>query len=306
MTSLLSATILTRKLADPKRPALGGCVMKPNKLFLLLTFTVLLCASVVMASVAIAEAQQPPDPRVADLVQAGKIRVALFPWMYTKDPVTGELRGIERGVVLIEIARALAARLGVELLPVEYPNPPRVLEGLKVGAWDVAFLGIDPARLAQVDFSPPYLQVDSTYLVPAGSSIRSVADADRPWVRIAVIRNSVEELALRRILKRAELVYAETPDPTFDLLRTGHADALASARPALLEYSLKLPGSRVLEDRYVVNLVAMAIPKGQAGRLAYISEFIEEVKASGVVQRAIERAGLRGVQVAPPGNPTAQ
>jgi polar amino acid transport system substrate-binding protein len=90
------------------------------------------------------------------------------------------------------------------------------------------------------------------------------------------------------------------------LLRAGHADVQAGVRPALLEYSTQLSGSRVLEDRYGANSVAMAVPKGRAKRLAYISDFLEEAKASGLVQRAIERAGLRGVLVALPGNFNAQ
>jgi polar amino acid transport system substrate-binding protein len=150
------------------------------------------------------------------------------------------------------------------------------------------------------------MEVDFTYLVPAGPSIRSVADADRPGVRIAVVRNHAMDLVLSPILKRAELVRAETPDGTFEMLRAGHADVQAGVRPALLEYSAQLPGSRVLEDRYGVNRVAMVVPKDQAGRLAYISDFVEEAKASGLVRGAIERAGLRGIQVAPPGNLNAQ
>jgi polar amino acid transport system substrate-binding protein len=180
------------------------------------------------------------------------------------------------------------------------------MECLNAGACDVAFLGIEPSRITEVDFSPPFMQVDWTYLVPAGSSIRSVADADRPGVRIAVVRNHAMDFALSRILKQAEPVWAETPDGTFELLRTGDADVQAGVRSALLEYSTQLPGSRVLEDRYGANSVAMVVPKGQAKRLAYISDFVEEAKASGLVQRAIERAGLRGVLVAPPGNPSAQ
>ena len=276
--------------------------MKPNKLFLLLTFTVLFCASVVMASAAIADAQQIPDPRVADLVRAGKVRVGLPLGVgATKDPVTGELRG-----VAMDLARARATRIGVELLPVEYLVNPQVVEAAKAGAWDVGFTGIDPSWAAEVDFSPPFMHVDFTYLVPAGSSIRSVADADQPGVRIAVMRNEYADRALGRILKRAELVRVETRDAALDLLRAGRADAYATARPLLLAYSARLPGSRVLEDLFDVVLVAMAVPKGQAGRLAYISDFIEEAKASGLVQRAIERAGLRGIRVAPPGNPKAQ
>ncbi len=256
-----------------------------------------------LATVATADAQQSGDPRVADLVRAGKLRVALFLPQYTKNPATGELRG---NVAYMEVARALAARLGVEVQLVGYPTPPAVVECLKAGACDVAFLGINPSRAAEVGFTPPLVLLPFTYLVPAGSSIRSVADADRPGVRIAVVRHHESTLALSRILKQANLVYAEAPDATFDLLRTGHADAMASTRSGLLEYSTKLLGSRVLEDDYGANLLAMAVPKHQAGRLAYFSEFIEEAKASGLVQRAIERAGRPGIRLAPPGNPTSQ
>lgn len=247
-------------------------------------------------------AQQAPDPRVADLVQAGRIRVGLgvvAPHWAIKDPVTGELRG-----VAVDLARALAARLGIEFVPVEYPSPSRVPDGLKVGAWDVGFLGIDPSRATVVDFAPPHMQVEATYLVPADSSIRNIVDADQPGVRIAVARKGVEEIVLSRMIKRAELRGVETISAGFELLRAGNVDVLAAPRPALLQSSARLPGSRVLEDRFHATFGAMAVPKGQAGRLAYISEFIEEAKASGLVQQAIERAGLRGVQVAPAGNPS--
>ncbi|MFQ5575187.1 MAG: transporter substrate-binding domain-containing protein [Terriglobia bacterium] len=248
------------------------------------------------------DAQQTPDPRVADLVRAGRVRVALFPsFLYTKHPVTGELRGVGT-----EVARALAARLGIEVLPLEYSSPPKVVEHLKAGACDVAFLGIDPSRIAEVGFSPPLMEVDFTYLVPAASSIRSVVDADRSGVRIAVVRNHAMDFALSRILKQAQPVRVETPDASFDLLRTGHADVQAGVRPALLEYSTQLTGSRVLAGRYGANRVAMVVPKDQPGRLAYISDFIEEAKVSGLVQRVIERAGLHGIQVASPAKRNAQ
>lgn len=249
---------------------------------------------------AIANAQQVPDPRIADLVRAGKLRVALFPPEYTKDPVTGELRGGP----FLEVARALAVRLGIEALPVEYPTPPKVVECLKAGTCDVGFVGIDRAEKVGLGFSRPFMQLEFTYLVPAGSSIRSAADADRAGVRIAAVRSHLSTVALTRILKHATLVYAETPDPTFDLLRTGHVDAMASVRVALLEYSPRFPGSRVLEDHYGVNRITMVVAKSNAGRLSYISEFIEDAKASGLVQRAIERDG--GYQAVSPENPNAQ
>jgi polar amino acid transport system substrate-binding protein len=267
----------------------------------LMLFLVIAIAS---EPIALVHAQAVPDPRVADLVRAGKLRVGLGLSLVvaTKDLGTGELRG-----VAVDLARALATRLGIELVPVIYPSPPAIIEGLKDNAWDVGFLAIDPVRLTQVDLSPPYLQIDATFLVPAGSSIRSTVEADKPGVRIAVTRNSVEEIALRRTLTRADIHPVELSSAAgFDLLRTGNVEVLAATRHTLLQLSSRLPGSRVLDDRFGVIEIAMAVPKGHAGWLGYVSEFVEEAKASGLVQQAIERAGLRGIQVAPGGKPKSQ
>jgi extracellular solute-binding protein (family 3) len=171
-----------------------------------------------LSSAVTADAQQAPDPRVADLVRSGTLRVALFPPQVRKDPVTGESR---RGAIFMELARGLAARLGVDLQLIEYRTPVEAIDGLNGGACDLAFLATDPARAADVDFSPPLSQLDFTYLVPAGSPIVTVADADRPGVRIAIVRNHGSALALGRVVKHAQLVSAEVPEAAFDLLRTG-------------------------------------------------------------------------------------
>ena len=188
---------------------------------------------------AIAEAQQVSDARVADLVQAGKIRVGVHSVMYTKDPQTGEAKEASTGIILLDIARALGARIGVEILLVGHPTIPEMLTCLTTGACDMGFIGPDPSRTA-VDFSPPILQLDYTFLVPAASSIGSVADVDRPGVRIAAVSDHASTLTLSRILKHAQLVCAATPDPTFELLRSGRADAFASVRGVLLAYSARL------------------------------------------------------------------
>jgi polar amino acid transport system substrate-binding protein len=244
--------------------------------------------------------QQSPDPRVADLVQAGQIRIALFLPQYTKDAVTGELRS-----VWVDVARALAARIGVKAALLEFPNPAKAIECLKAGACDAGFLGYDPARAAEVGgFSPPFITLDFTYLVPARSAIRNAADADRPGIRIAAVRNHSSTVVLKSLLKHAEMVEADTPDEAKTLLQTRRADVLAATRQVLLEYSSQLSGSRVLDDRFGTNLVRMVVPKGQAGRLAYISEFIEDAKSSGLVRRAL--ANSPGIGAAPPGDPTPE
>lgn len=245
--------------------------------------------------------QQTHDARVADLVRSGHIRVALFLPQYTKDPLTGELHATP---LFRDIIRALADRIGVETLLTGYQNPREVVESLNAKGCDVAFMVPDKSRVDEVGFSPPVLESDFTCLVPVDSSIRRMADADRSGVRIAAVRNHASTLTLSRILKQAELVTEETPDATFALLRSTHSNAMASARSVLLEYSGKLPGSRVLEDRYGSQLIAMAVPKEKTEWLTYVSEFVEEAKASGLVQRVIERAGRTGLQVAALTTPT--
>src|SRR3954452_18156737 len=256
----------------------------------------LLVASLIVVSASIASAQQ-ADPRVADLVQAGKIRVGIHSF-YTKDSRTGELKAVSSGIIFLDVARLLGARIGIEVLPVWHPGVPEMLACVTAGACDVGFMGPDPSR-AGVDFSPPFVQLDYTFLVPAGSSIQRIADADRPDLRIAVVRDHASTLTLSRIFKHAQLIYAATPDPTFELLRNGQAEAFASVRGVLLGYVPKLSGSRVLEDHYGANLVGMVVSKDQTARLAYITEFIEQAKASGLVQQAIDRSGLPGYQVVP-------
>ncbi len=244
----------------------------------------------------IAEAQKALDPRVADLIRTGTLRVGIGLGNLVsaiKDPATGELRGIAS-----DLARALAARIGVTLQPVEYPRPGAVLDGALSDAWDVAFLVIDPARAAMADVSLPYMESDFTYLVPAASPIRNVADADRPGIHIGLPRGDAVDLVLSRLLKQAALVRVDNQAAGADLLRTGQISAYAAPRPALLALSALLPGSHVINDGFATISFAAFVPKRNDRHLAYVSEFLEQAKASGLVQQFVDRYGLRGLKVA--------
>jgi polar amino acid transport system substrate-binding protein len=243
-------------------------------------------------------AQQLPDPRVADLVQSGALRIGVGLGSLTtatRNPATGEVKG-----PALELGRALAARMRIQAVSVEYPRPGAVIDGLRANAWDISILIIDPVRAEQVDFSNPFLQSDLTYLVAAGSTIQSVADADQSGIRIAAPRGDTSDLHLTRTLKRAELVRTDNAAAAVELLRTGGVNAIALNRPSLIALSAALPGSRVLNDGFADFTSGVAVPKGHAGWLAYINEFIEDAKASGLVNRMIETLAMQGVQVAPP------
>jgi polar amino acid transport system substrate-binding protein len=239
------------------------------------------------------------DPRIAELVQAGEIRVGLFLPQYTRD-ASGELHGVGTGFIALELTRILAARLGIAARAVEYPSPKAAVAGLQGDTCDTVFLGMEPSRAVAVDFAPSIFQFDYTYLVPEGSAIQRISDADRPGIRIGLVESHASALALRRLVTRADFIGVELPDEAVDLMRNRKADLLAFPRDHLLDFAEKLPGSRVLADRYGINRVAMAVRKGRTGWLAYAGEFSQEAITSGMVRAAIEHGALRGFEVATP------
>jgi polar amino acid transport system substrate-binding protein len=174
-----------------------------------------------------------------------------------------------------------------------------MVEDAKTGEWDVAVVAFDPARKSVVEFAPPHIVVDLTYLVAPGSNIRSVPEADKPGVSIAAAKGAATTLFLERTLKSAKVVQADNEPAAFGLIKDGRAQVYAQNRYMLLGLADGLPGARVLEDRFSAAEMCLIVPKGRNAALAYVSEFVEQSKQSGTVQRAIEEAKLRGVSVAP-------
>jgi len=238
------------------------------------------------------------DPRLAALVRSGKLRTALFLPQYETDAATGALKGLGTGYAAEQIAPLLAARLGVAVEMLGYPTPPSVVAALKAGDCDIAFLGIEPSRVAALDFSPPVFEFDYAFLVPPGSTLRSPAEADKPGIAIAIVEGHASALALAKVLKHAGMIGARMPDAAFEILRAGKAQALACPRDVLLDYAAKLPGARVLDEAYGANRVGIAIRQGQPGFLALIGDFVAAIKASGFVGRLIASPHLRGFRVA--------
>lgn len=238
------------------------------------------------------------DPRIGDIVQSGKIRVPLFIPQYVKTP-SGQIRGLGVGAISIGLFGDLAERLRVQLNIIEFPTPPGALQCLQSQQCDAMLIGMDTSRLAQVDFAAEVAQFDFSYLVPMESSVFRNSDVDHPGVRIAVVNGHASALTVRRIVKRAEFVGTTLPDEAFGLLRTGKADVFAFPRSELVDYAAKLPGSRVLVEGYAINRVGLALAKGQPERLAYMTEFVEAAKRSGLIQSILDREGLgaRGFKV---------
>ena len=245
-------------------------------------------------------ASAPPAPTPAqrsELAPTGTLRVAVFtgnPVLGASDKATGEVSG-----TTATLGRELAGAAGVPARVIGYSAIAKLVEDAKTGEWDLAVVAFDPSRRNIVEFAPPHIVVDLTYLVAPGSTIRSVPDADRPGVRIAAAKGAATTLFLQRTLKAAEVLQADNEPAAFALLKEGKAQAYAQNRYLLLGLAEGVPGSRVLEDRFSAAEMCLVVPKGRSAALAYVSEFVEQSKRSGAVQRAIDQARLRGVTVAP-------
>ena len=226
------------------------------------------------------------------LAPTGKLRVGLLlgsPTHVTKDSASGEMKGVG-----FDLGKELARRMGVPFEPVLYPSIAAVLDSGKSGDWDVAFIGFTPGRAKDLDFTATHLEVEFGYLIPGGSSISTMADVDRPGIRVALQERSGPDIFFSPILKNVVVVRASSNPATLDLLKSGRADVMGSIKPVLFELSSQLPGSRVLDGRPGVDPHAMAMPKGRDRGVAYARKFVEDAKSEGLVKAAIARVGMRG------------
>ncbi|HEY4371905.1 MAG TPA: transporter substrate-binding domain-containing protein [Burkholderiales bacterium] len=242
----------------------------------------------------------PPAPSTeakSELAPTGALRIAVFtgnPVIGSKGKAAGEVTG-----TTATLGRQLAEQAGVPAQVIEYTAVGKMVEEAKNNAWDIAVVAFDPARRSVVDFAPPHMVVDLTYLVAPAKEISSIPNADRAGVRIVAARGAATALTLKRELKAATLVEADTEAAAFEMLRAGQVDALAQNRFLLLNLAERLPGAHVLADRFAAAEMTIILPRGRPAALAYVGEFVERAKRNGAVQGAISDAGLRGVAVAP-------
>ena len=242
-----------------------------------------------------------PSPEaVRDLAPGGKLRAAINvgnPVLAKRGAGGGDPTGVS-----VDIARELAARLGV---PVEFhvfDAAGKVVEAGKSGAWDVGFVAIDPKRSEDIEQSSPYVVIEGAYVVPQASPIRDNAEVDRAGNRIVVGRGSAYDLFLTRTIKQAELVRVQVSPMVVQTVVAQHYEVGAGVKQQLEADVQRTPGARLLPGRFMVINQAMASQHGKRAGARYVREFIEDLKASGFVARALERHGVQGAAVAPAGD----
>ena len=238
-----------------------------------------------------------PSAAVADLAPTGKIRAAINfgnPILASKDPVTGEARGVS-----VDLARELARRAGVPVELVTFATAGNVVDAFRAGAVDVGFVAIDPARAADISYTAPYVVIEGAYLVTRDSPIRSNAEVDRPGTRVAVGAQSAYDLFLSRELKHATIVRAPSSPAVTDFFLANRLDVAAGVKQQLEADARRLPGLRLLDGRFMLINQAMGMPRGHDAGAQYLGAFVATMKSSGFVEEALKRHAIVGVAVAP-------
>jgi polar amino acid transport system substrate-binding protein len=241
----------------------------------------------------------PSQQVVAELAPTGVLRAAINMGNFLL--VTGKAPSGDPSGVSADIAAAIAARLGVPVKYVPYARPGEMADDAEKGLWDIGNIGAEPQRAAVINFTAAYCEIEATYLVPAGSPIRAVGEVDQPGKRLAVTARSAYGLWLENNIKKAELVQFDSADAALKAFVDEKMDAYAGLRPALVGLAEKLPGSRILDGQFSAVQQAVGTPKKNTAGFAFLREFVEEAKRSGVVASLIERHGVTGrLSVAPP------
>jgi len=240
-----------------------------------------------------------PDQKViAELAPTGVLRAAINMGNFLL--VTGRTPSGDPEGVAPDLAREIAARLGVPVRYVPYAKPSELANAAGTNVWDIGTIGAEPARAEKIAFTAAYVEIEATYLVPAGSPIKSIAEVDRPGRRIAVSAGSAYDLWLERNIKHAQLVRSTKTDSAYDQFVRDKLDALAGLRPGLLSDVQKLPGARILDGKFTAVQQAVGTARANQAGAAFLHAFVEEAKASGLIARLIERHHVRGLSVAAP------
>jgi polar amino acid transport system substrate-binding protein len=239
-----------------------------------------------------------PHELAAQLAPTGVLRAAINMGNFLL--VTGRTPSGDPAGVAPDMAAAIAEKLGVPVKYLPYKTPGELADHGGTNTWDIGLIGAEPARAQKVSFTAAYVEIEATYLVPAGSPLKSVAEVDSKGVRIAVSARSAYDLWLERNIKNATLVRTEGLDGALNLFVNDKLEAMAGLKPRLLSDVRKVPGSRILDGQFTAVQQAIGTVKTNEAGAAFLRAFVEDAKKSGFVKSLIEKHKVVGLSVAPP------
>jgi polar amino acid transport system substrate-binding protein len=203
--------------------------------------------------------------------------------------------------VTVDLATQLALRLGADPIFSMFPNSGVCTDTLAAGGVDVAFMPVDELRRGKVDFGPAYYLLRSTFLIAAGTGMRTIADYRKHGSRFVAIAGTTTLRAAERTFGKDRAVEVPSVEEALAIFGAGAVDAVALSEDYLRAVQSDYPGSLVMEDAFQETSISIAVGKGRPAALVAASRFLEDSKKSGLVRAIFDRHGLAGEPVAPPG-----
>ncbi len=238
------------------------------------------------------------DPQVAkELAPTGILRAGINLSNFLL--VTGKTEAGDPVGVAPDMAAEIARRLGVGIRYVPFAQPGPLADKVDTDTWDIGLIGSEPQRAQKIAFTTAYCEIQSTYLVPPGSKLKSIADVDKPGIRIACTARTAYGLWLENNIKHATLVWTDTLDNSYDKFVADKLDALAGLRPKLLSEVKKLAGATILDGQFSAVQQAIGTSRKNGAAPKFLQSFVDEAKSSGLVASLIEKHKVVGLSVAP-------
>jgi polar amino acid transport system substrate-binding protein len=234
---------------------------------------------------------------VAELAPTGVLRAGIN--MSNFLLVTGTTPSGDPQGVAPDMAAEIARRLGVPVAYVKFERPSKLADAAGTNSWDIGLIGAEPQRAEKISFTPAYCEIEATYLVQPSSPISSIADVDRPGMRITVRRGAAYDLWLERNIKQATVLRSDSAEGPFNQFVAEKLEAYAALKPQLLTDVAKLPGSKILPGHFMTVQQAIGTAKPNEAGAAFLRDFVAEAKGSGLVARLIEKHHVIGLSVAP-------
>jgi polar amino acid transport system substrate-binding protein len=235
----------------------------------------------------------------SEIAPTGKLRVgtsALIPALLTR---TADGKVV--GGAAVEVGKFIAEKLGVPFELVPYANQNLYMQSFGKGEWDIGFGTRTPLVADKAEFVVDVVLSDYLFLAAPGREFADAAQVDRPGVKIAVGENTTSDQFLSRTLKSAELVRT-TPagGGVSEAFRSGKADVYAASASIVQRAIVNLPGAKLVPGAFTSDRYMATLPKGKSSAAqSKIVEIVKEAKRTGVVRKAIEQLGLKGVRAAP-------
>jgi polar amino acid transport system substrate-binding protein len=239
-----------------------------------------------------------PQEVVSELAPTGVLRAAINMGNFLL--VTGRTSAGDPEGVAPDMAREIASQLGVPVAYVPYARPGELADAAGTGVWDIGLIGAEPQRAEKIAFTSAYVEIEATYLVPAGSPLQTIADVDKPGRRVAVTARSAYGLWLENNYKEGELLQFDNAEAALKAFDGEKLDAYAGLRPGLIDLQKARPGARILDGQFTAVQQAVGTARTNSAGAAFLRDFVEEAKKSGLVGRLIERHKVTGrLSVAP-------